>query len=323
MSAPSTNTVDAFSSMDALLGIGNQTVDLADIATFTDDDEKGIQNILNGSQPNNIDTSKDKPAEGQQAANNYPAFFESFKDILDQPFVLPEDDKTNYGALAVEKFGAGFGHINSRDAFFEETYVRSQKEDFLSQNNTYKALLDFEEGRFDKEQFLRNKVLNSLKEHAEATYSDFDDEKYQKILSTFFEGEGKGKMTAAGEAKYNELTKDFKGYLNTIRTQADQYAQQELETYRTNQAALASAVEKISIGGVQLGPELGNHILNFVRSGKLDAWEAEDKLTAEQLAERTVLKALVADPKSLTTLLGNLVKLSVDHGVSTVARNKF
>lgn len=321
MSAPASNSsVDVFGELDKALGFDTATP-LQDVATITDKEENGFQKILQTAHPNNIDTSKDKPAAEADELTDYPEFFEPFKSILEEPYILPDSDTTNYSERAIKEFGQNFGHINNRDAFFEETYVRNARQEFLETQPNYKPLLDLEEGKLDKAVVLRNNVMNTMKAEAERTFREFSDEDYQKVLSRLFKEDGT--FSQEGESRYNELSRNYLGHLSSIRTQAEQHAKSELETYRTNNAALTTEAKELKIGGIPLGEELQGHVLNFIRSGKLDEWESQENLTPKEITNRTLLKALMADPKSQAALLSKFVKMSVHHGVNTVARRKF
>lgn len=312
-------TGEAFSGIDELLGVSEQyNNDTSDKATFTDSEENALTNLLkNGSDGNTlpIDQQQTDPKEKE-----LPEYFLPYKDQIGKPLPKIEADTTDYSQRAVQEFGQGFASINTRDAFTAQLVYNSTLETLQDQHEHYNQLVLVEKGQMDKETAVRDVLRDKMQKKADSDFEVFSQEEYDTKIGKLFTD---GKLNAEGEKIYNTLAQGWLNNLKAIRQDLQNKAVSAVQSHKANQAALETEAKGFNILGMTLEDDLKDNVLNFIRSGELEKWEKAENLTPQEYAQRTLMKALFANPTTLNFFLEKFAERSEDYGMNKVARRKF
>jgi hypothetical protein len=308
---------EADKAMNAALGFTSGTA-LPDVgSSFTDEDEQKLAKIITSGDKDPLDTTRSTSAQESGLSE----YLQPYKDILEQKLTEKVEDTTDYSKEAREKFGEQFSAISTREQFVDELVFRKERDQVLESDQYYNQLLDVEKGNVDKTKIVVDQIRNKMQKSAAENFETFDEDKYNTAVAKFV-AEG-GALNPEGERLYKSIESGLLGYLSELRKAADTDARKAVADYKTNQSALDSEIKTFDILGIQLGDELGYHIQDFIRSGKLEEWEEETNLTPQQAAQRKILTALVANPKAFYTFLHKFAERSEEYGVNKVARKKF
>lgn len=294
---------------------------------FEDDDDGGmpslqpavdksalshLQTIVDGqTTPARIDTTSTTTAAATGELSGLPDYFKDFDEVSKQNYLNPNDDRTDYSAEALRKFGPEYSHLNTRDQIYDQTLYNKQYKDALASNSEYQTYDDIVQGRADVVSVIGDILADKLRQNFE-----FTQEKFEERLSIYVQD---GQLTQEGRSLADKLKRDAVNLKGQIESEAKTKATQKVSEYSQYRTVVDDQIKNFKPFGIDLPEEMRSHIREIITSGK----SKQVPQTTEEKAQREILEAILSDKKAGFEFIRMIDARGIEHGTQKAAKTNF
>lgn len=269
-------TLDVDDIRSQFLGAGNFGEEAKDAPVIGKDVIDRLGDIQSGAQP-------EKPVVTAPAEGSLPEHLKEFEEVLAKP--LKQDDTTDYAALL-----KGMGkevETATRQDYADFVEAERAKEAYLA-NSDLRYYESIVAGGLDELKVLQDQVRAAMGQN-------FSQKVFDLHMSDFVE---EGQLTEAGKQKHAEIVNAAKNAIKQLEQGAEAAGKKAVEDAKKYDTFLNDTAKSFKVGGVELGEELSEHLLERIRTGKVTDWLSNTK-DEKELAQKELILALVSSPEAM------------------------